>query len=179
MHSPAQMDEIFSLAQLQDVDSQTSTGCALQCHHTGCPQVVIKIKPQRSVLLCCNAFQVKILLSSMTIKSGLLWNVKLNDGKSVYLQLLPRWETNQDNMAVPDPAEGPGQKGPNELEGFFRIVASLHKWKKSNFYFKYFPLVSGYISLESRSNESTGETVLCGYEVNKSGTQEQQELQEE
>lgn len=122
MHPPAQMDEFFSLAQLQDVDSQTSTGCALQCHHTGCPQVVIRIKPQRSVLLCCNAFQVKILLSSMTIKSGLLWNVRLNDGKSVYLQLLPRWETNQDNMAVPDPAEGPGQKGPKRAR---RILSAL------------------------------------------------------
>lgn len=118
MHSPAQTDVIVSLAQLHDVDSQTSTVCVVQCHHTECPQVVIKIKPQRSALLCCNAFQVKILFSSMTIKSGLLWNVRLNDGKSVYLQLLPCWETNQ-NMAVTDPAEGPCQRGPQELEGFF------------------------------------------------------------
>lgn len=41
------------------------------------------------------------------------------DGKSVYLQLVPCWETNQENMAVTDPAEGPGQRGPQELEGFF------------------------------------------------------------
>lgn len=74
MHSLAQMDAIVSLAQLQDVDSRTSTVCAVQCHHTRCPQVVIKIKPQRIALLCCNAFQVKILFSSMTIKSGLLRN---------------------------------------------------------------------------------------------------------
>lgn len=119
MHSLAQMDVIVSLAQLQDVDSQTSTVCAVQCHHTGCPQVVIKIKPQRIALLCCNAFQVKILFSSMTIKSGLLRNVRLNDGRTGYLQLLPCWETNQENMTVTDPAEGPGQRGPQELEGFF------------------------------------------------------------
>lgn len=119
MHSPAQMDVIVTLAQLQDVDSQTSIVCAVQCQHTGCPQVGIKIKWKRSALLCCNSFQVKILFSSMTIKSGLLWNVRLNDGKSVYLQLVPCWETNQENMAVTDPAEGPGQRGPQELEGFF------------------------------------------------------------
>lgn len=148
-------------------------------NHTRCPQVVIKIKPQRIALLCCNAFQVKILFRSMTIKSGLLRNVRLNDGKTVYLQLLPCWETNQENMTVTDPAEGPGQRGPQKLEGYFSIITSLQKWKKSNLYFEYFPLVSGCISLESRSNENTGETVLCGHEVNKSGTQEQQELQEE
>lgn len=44
MHSPAQMDVIVTLAQLQDVDSQTSIVCAVQCQHTGCPQVGIKIK---------------------------------------------------------------------------------------------------------------------------------------
>lgn len=43
MDSLAQMDVIVFLAQLQNLDSQTSTVCAVQCHRTGCPQVVIKI----------------------------------------------------------------------------------------------------------------------------------------
>lgn len=61
----------------------------------------------------------------------------------------------------------------------FPILTSPHKGKKSNLFSEYFPLVPGCISLEGRSNENTGESVLCGHEVNKSGTQEQQELQEE
>jgi len=38
---------------------------------------------------------------------------------NVYLLLPSCRETNQENMSEADPAEGPGQRGQWELEGFF------------------------------------------------------------